>query len=144
MKYVLCTNETIKKQNYGIKFELRNIKQELSSQIEELKEENTYLKEEVEKLMARVLTSERKQKKYNLIFYGLEKEDNQLADIQYIIKIINEKCEVSCKYHNLRTCYRIGQKLEGQKTRPVLVEFIYHHQIDAIFEKVYNLVHIFI
>ncbi|KAG5884994.1 hypothetical protein JTB14_031231 [Gonioctena quinquepunctata] len=101
-KDVLRTNKTIKKQNDEIKIEPRNIK-ELSSQIEELKEENTHLKEEVEKLKARVFTSEWKQKKYNLIFYGLKEEENQLADTQNIIKMINEKCEVSCKYHDLRT-----------------------------------------
>ncbi|KAG5876034.1 hypothetical protein JTB14_002975 [Gonioctena quinquepunctata] len=105
----------MKKQNGEIKIELRNIKQELSSKIEELKEENTYPKGEVEKLKARVLTSKSKQKKYNLIFYSLKEEENQLAVIQNVIKIINEKCEVSCKYHNLRTCYRMGQKPEREK-----------------------------
>ncbi|CAH1162783.1 unnamed protein product [Phaedon cochleariae] len=135
---VITTNETIKKQNDEIKTEILNIKQELGTKIEELKEENSNLKKKVNSLKEKILACERKQKKYNLIFYGLNEKENQLEDIQNIIEVIKEHCGVPCTYQDLRNCYRIGQKKDS-KTRPVLVEFIYYHQIGSILEKASNL-----
>ncbi|CAG9818127.1 unnamed protein product [Phaedon cochleariae] len=98
--------------------------------------ENAELKENVSLLNERILINERKQKKYNLIVYGVKEEANDLEDIQNFIKIINDRCGVECRFHDFRDWYRIGKITGDQaKPRPIVVECLHYKLIGAIFEK---------
>ncbi|CAH1163426.1 unnamed protein product [Phaedon cochleariae] len=130
------SNNEIKKQNDEIKSEIHNIRKELNSEIEALKEENIELKKSVETLEERLLINERKQKKYNLIVYGIQEDEDEVHDIENFLNIINNRCGVECKFHDLRDWYRIG--VSGQNTgrpRPIVVELIYYKQRASILEK---------
>ncbi|KAG5890985.1 hypothetical protein JTB14_017591 [Gonioctena quinquepunctata] len=109
LQNVLVSNECIKKQNDELKAELLNIKKDSSKEIEKLKLDNCELKEEVKNLKERVLADGRKLKKCISVFYGLEEEEDSLNDIKHVLSVINDKCEVECKFHDIRDLYRIGK-----------------------------------
>ncbi|CAH1111641.1 unnamed protein product [Psylliodes chrysocephalus] len=133
---VLDVNETIKKQNNELKEEISDLKKTLNQEIVDIKNTNIKLQDEVNTLQSHVLNLKRKIKKYNIIVYGLREEvDDEVTGIQKFIELINSKCEVDTKFHDIRDFYRIGKKNEDQdKPRPLLIEFIYQKQLSAIFE----------
>ncbi|CAG9820016.1 unnamed protein product [Phaedon cochleariae] len=140
IKTVISSNNEIKKQNDEIKNEIHNIRADLNDEIEELKKENVVLKESVKVLEERLLVNERKHKKFNLIIYGMKEEEDELRDIECFLDIINNKCKVECKFHDLRDWYRIGSKnQESEKPRPIVVELLYYKQKESILEKASNL-----
>lgn len=106
-----------------IKSEIRTLKSNISRDVELLRKENLEIKEENKILKERILKSERTQKKYNLVFYGVPEQENQLEDFQYTINTVKEKLKVECRFEDFRDIYRIGNKIDN-KERPLLVEVI--------------------
>ncbi|KAG5873887.1 hypothetical protein JTB14_011367 [Gonioctena quinquepunctata] len=136
IKTVISSNNEIKKQNDEIKSEIHNIRKELDGEIEALQKENIELKKSVEILKERVLINERKQKKYNLIVYGMQEEEDEVRDIENFIDIINNRCGVEFKFHDLRDWYRIGESRQNTgRPRPIVVELIFYKQRESILEK---------
>ncbi|KAG5867974.1 hypothetical protein JTB14_017566 [Gonioctena quinquepunctata] len=134
IKTVISSNNEIKKQNDEIKSEIHNIRKELDGEIEALQKENIELKKSVEMLKERVLINERKLKKYNLIVYGMQ--EDEVRDIENFIDIINNRCGVEFKFHDLRDWYRIGESRQNTgRHRPIVVELIFYKQRESILEK---------
>lgn len=120
-------NEELQIQNNNtkeeIKQEIRSTKIEIFQELANVKEENNELKKENQILKYRLLNCERKLKKFNLIFYGLQEEEEELVGIQNILDLINQKLNIDCNFSDIRDIYRIGQKT-ADKNRPTVVEFI--------------------
>lgn len=120
-------NEELQIQNNNtkeeIKQEIRSTKIEIFQELANLKQENNELKKENQILKYRLLNCERKLKKFNLIFYGLQEEEEELVGIQNILDLINQKLNIDCNFSDIRDIYRIGQKT-ADKNRPTVVEFI--------------------
>ncbi|KAG5868131.1 hypothetical protein JTB14_031439 [Gonioctena quinquepunctata] len=96
-------------------------------------ERNSELKKSVEISKERVLINERKQKKYNLIVYGMQEEGDEVRDIE---NFINNRCGVEFKFHDLRDWYRIGESRQNTgRPRPIVVELIFYEQRESILEK---------
>ncbi|KAG5890743.1 hypothetical protein JTB14_013090 [Gonioctena quinquepunctata] len=96
----------------------------------EIKKQNDEIVEEKGQILEDILLmNEMKQKKYNLIVYGIKKEEDEVWDIENFPDIINITCEVGCKYHDLREWYRIGEsKQNTERPRPIVVELIYYRE----------------
>lgn len=129
------TNE-IQNQNIEIKKdltqEIRTIQFEITEKLEKIKKENIELKEENQTLKNRLSAIEKKVKKYNLIFYGVEEQDNDIDEIQYFLDTINKHLQISFNFSDIRDIYRFGKKVEG-KSRPISVEFVsYPLKIDIL------------
>lgn len=105
----------------AITLEIQKLKEDVAQDIKLLRQENQILKAENEQLEKRVLEAERKSKKFNLIFYGLEEQHNEISDIQKLLHVVNENLQIDCKYTDLRDIYRLGKPSEN-KTRPVAIE----------------------
>lgn len=118
-----------------IKAEIKSIKSDISKQIETLQEENTQLKKENLTLKNRLLETERKLKKYNLVFYGIpEKEPDAHRDFETILDLLNKKLGINCRFEDIRDIFRIGKVEEGRH-RPVLIECLTYPLKAAILEK---------
>ncbi|KAG5867566.1 hypothetical protein JTB14_027439 [Gonioctena quinquepunctata] len=114
----------------------RRCGKELNGEIEALQKENIELKKSVKILKERVLINERKQKIYNLIVYGIQEEEDEVRDIENFIDIINNRCGVEFKFHDLRDWYRIGKLWQNTgRPRPIVVELIFYKQRESILEK---------
>lgn len=115
-------NNTTKEE---IKQEIRSTKNDIFKELEKIKEENNEIKKENENLKNRVLNCERKLKKFNLIFYGLQEEEEELTIIQNFLDLINDKLNIDCNFSDIRDIYRIGLKETGKdRPRPMVVEFV--------------------
>lgn len=136
---IKTSNDEIKKQNNEIKKEVTKIRIDLEKQIREIKEENNELKIEVTNLKEKLQNIERKAKKYNLVVYGLEENETEIEDIQNFLSTINSKCEVDCRFEDIRDIYRIGKLENDQKIRPLIVELINYKQLTTIFENAHKL-----
>lgn len=126
LKYITEQNNEIKaqnaqivEQNRDIKEDLKRFKEESKTYIENLKKENKELKEENCSLKNRLIATERKVKKYNLLIYGLQGEEQQT--FQSVVSLFKNKLGVSCSENDIRDAYRVGKKSEG-KARSVVVE----------------------
>lgn len=91
-----------------LKQEIRNLKTEIKQELEGLRRENEEIKRENQNLKTRILTTERKLKKYNLVLYGIKEEENIVDETDCILNIINEKLEINCQSFDIRDHYRIG------------------------------------
>lgn len=127
MQSLMEKSAKIENQNNDIKEELKNeirsVKRDLKKELDKINEENTQLKEENKILRERINTLEKKSKKYNLIFYGIEENDTELVDIQYLLEKINNTLKIDCRLGDLRDIFRFGKK-GNQDCRPLLVEFV--------------------
>ncbi|CAH1183558.1 unnamed protein product [Phaedon cochleariae] len=114
---IIQQNTAIKQDVVQINENISDIKIELSSankKISELESENRELKKKIE-------TIERKNRKYNIVLYGLEETNNQIKSD--LLKVINEKLNVTCDKNEIRDCHRIGKETnEINKHRPIVAE----------------------
>lgn len=115
-----------------LKQEIRNNNAEIKKELAILKQGNDELKKENEYLRDRLLKTERKLKKYNLIIYGLTEEENRSDEITSLLNLFNEKLNIDCQFADIRDYYRIGKKTE-EKNRPAAVEFVnYQLKVDIL------------
>lgn len=121
IKKLVEKTDGIQKQNNEIKDELHSIKAEFSKEFDQLRQENLKLITENKKLKQRVLESERKLKKYNLIFYNIEEKNSESEDIQNFLDLINTKLHIVCCLADFRDIFRLG-KVGGNRKRPILCE----------------------
>lgn len=105
--------------NKQIKQELIDIKAEFKSEINSLKLENSRLETEISQLKSRLQITEKNQKKYNFIIYGI-KESNKTAS-EALLDILNNVVKVNCNVNNFRDICRIGS-IQENKVRPILAE----------------------
>nr|CAI5857612.1 unnamed protein product [Callosobruchus analis] len=112
--------------------EIQKIKDEFEKISSDLKSENVNLKKEVVELKNKINVVERRNKKYNIVTYGL-KEENNLKDIEYLLHVFNEKLEVKCGFDDFRDFFRIGVN-KGATPRPFVVETLNYPLKAAILE----------
>lgn len=119
LKYIQAINEKCDQ----IRNDIFTVKKDLTKEIEKVHSENKDLREENTILKEKLQTLEQKFKKYNIIVYGLEEQENEVEDIQEFLNIINRNLEIDCRFDDIRDIFRIGKNAEG-KTRPLSVEFV--------------------
>lgn len=107
--------------NNEIKEEIKDLKNKSNIEIENLKTKNTELETEIQLLKSKLQTLEKKQKKFNIIIYGLEETTTQVN--KEVIRIINVLLKLKCDIGSFRDIHRIGSKDEV-KNRPVLIETV--------------------
>lgn len=122
----------IKSENQVLKTEIANVKNEIKSELDILKIKNEYLEKENQELKRQILFLERRQKKYNVIVYGIE-GDEQLTDNK-TLAVLNEVLNIPCNNKDLRDIRRIGKKVAG-KPRPVQIEVINYNLKKEILNK---------
>ena len=117
------TSDEQKKQYEELKTEIARLKADVLEDIKFCKE--SYEKIQVESRIERqkLLNLERKVKKYNLIFYGLQFEESEVNE--KVTDLINTILKVNCTKKDFRDIYYFGKKI-GDKPRPVLVEVLYY------------------
>ncbi|CAH1155684.1 unnamed protein product [Phaedon cochleariae] len=118
LEKVLQQNDDIKKDISKLNNNLEDIRED----IKEIRQENKTLEEENKILNNKIESLENKLKKYNIIIYGLKEEREEVTQ-SVVVKLFREKLEEPFNETEIRDCYRIG-KSEGEKPRPVLVEFV--------------------
>lgn len=96
----------------------------LELEMKPLQEENQKLRERVEKLENKIQVFERKEKRSNLIFYGItENRDSEIQLITKIINILKNDLNIDLKKSEVVTAYRLG-KFAMNKNRPVLIKIV--------------------
>ncbi|KAG5861462.1 hypothetical protein JTB14_010748 [Gonioctena quinquepunctata] len=66
----------------------------------------------------------------------MQEEEDEVRDIENFIDIINYRCGVEFKFHDLRDWYRIGESRQNTgRPRPIVVELIFYKQRESILEK---------
>nr|CAH7733636.1 unnamed protein product [Callosobruchus chinensis] len=127
LKQISARTENIEKTLFlnkeELKDEIKNIKTEITEELDRLRNENEQIKKENQLLQLRLAAVERKQKKYNLIFYGVKESETKLEETKSVLNIISGNFELECSYSDLRDVYRIGNK-QSDKTRPLVIEFV--------------------
>ncbi|CAH0560588.1 unnamed protein product [Brassicogethes aeneus] len=100
-----------RKGNNALKKEFLDLKAEIQNKVLILKEKNTELQNENKALKQKILSIERKQKKYNLLAYGVKgnEEENTL--------------QIQCDIKDFRDINRIGKASKNQP-RPVAIEVV--------------------
>lgn len=121
-----------------LKEEIKKLKAEIKQELEGLRTENEEIKRENQHLKTRLLVTERKLKKYNLVFYGLKEGESNIHDIKCIINLINDKLGIDCHSRDIRDCYRVGQKTQD-KHRPITIEIVNYQLKLEIFKNTKNL-----
>ncbi|KAG5884992.1 hypothetical protein JTB14_031229 [Gonioctena quinquepunctata] len=59
----------------------------------------------------------------------MQEEEDEVRDIENFIDIINNRCGVEFKFHDLRDWYRIGESRQNTgRPRPIVVELIFYKQ----------------
>ncbi|KAG5884294.1 hypothetical protein JTB14_001361 [Gonioctena quinquepunctata] len=62
--------------------------------------------------------------------------EDEVRDIENFIDIINNRCGVEFKFHDLKDWYRIGESRQNTgRPRPIVVELIFYEQRESILEK---------
>ncbi|CAG9812886.1 unnamed protein product [Phaedon cochleariae] len=107
--------------NQELKTEIQNLKESLNNKIAVLKGENDQLIRENSELKQRISETEKKLKKYNLIVYGVQGDDQKTES--EVINIVNDILKVKCNHRDFRDIYRIGKSVNGE-VRPVVVEVV--------------------
>ena len=124
---LIVSNQQIKEQitqsKDDIKGEISIVKEDLSRELHQIRHENEALKKETKTLNEKILKLEKTTKKYNLLVYNLEEQEDKTADLQGLIKILKEEAQVSCLSKDFRNFYRLG-KTENSKVRPILIELV--------------------
>ncbi|CAH1154900.1 unnamed protein product [Phaedon cochleariae] len=114
-------NNVIVDQLDGLRQEFKDSKSEVAGELNNLKRENEELKAEKNKLEKRLQAVERKQKKYNLVVYGIQ--ENEIDTHSSITSLFKNKLKVEVHDFGIRDAYRIG-KSEENKNRPIVVELL--------------------
>lgn len=126
-------------QNDEIKADIAQIKSDLSTQNNKIaiinsKVEN--LEKENQELKKRVLATERKTKRNNIIIFGVNEDITDI--LSFIIKLIADTLQVSCTVGDINNIYRIGQK-SVEKPRPIILELISNLKKQKIFHVINKL-----
>lgn len=119
IKYIQAISEKCDQ----IRNDIVTVKQDLTKEIEKIHSETKEIKEENIILKTKLNILEQKFKKYNLIIYGLEEQEDEIEDIQKFLDTVNQNLDIDCRFDDLRDIFRIGKNTEG-KIRPLLVEFV--------------------
>lgn len=114
------TEQNIKIQSQ-IKQEIKNLKEDIFSKLNNLEKVNRELKEENKKLKTSLLSIERKQKKFNIVIYGLPDEEKDI--LSSAINIFKNNLKINCVENDIRDIYKIGAKSQD-RPRPTVVEFV--------------------
>ncbi|CAH0560522.1 unnamed protein product [Brassicogethes aeneus] len=121
------TNEDIynliKEENKLLRSELCKVKLEIKNEIDILKNKNIELEQQVTNLQNKIRQIEKKQKKFNIIVYGLPGEEKETS--ANFFKLLDDCFSIGCSSKDIRDIYRIGKNTGNpQKPRPVLLELI--------------------
>lgn len=114
--------QSINSKHTNIEKRLERIENNLSKEVEDTHKKLDVLKEENKKLKLQLSDIQKRQKKYNIVIYGVTEGDTNLQ--QSIQDIITSKIGIPCGESEFRDVYRLGKKAINAKSRPVLVEFI--------------------
>ncbi|CAG9824525.1 unnamed protein product [Phaedon cochleariae] len=135
---IFNTLQGIIKQNQDLKDEIHTLKNEIKEELNNLKQKNEELENENKSLKNRLISTEHKLKKYNIVIYGLKevKEGNEFTQT---LSFLQNQVKVNCSEKDIRDAYRIGkQKITG-RIRPTLVELSTYKVKKEIFQQVHNL-----
>lgn len=117
-------NENILTKIENINGTLQALSTKVDSEIREVNKKVELLETENKDLKAHLKETERKLRKRNLVFYGIneEGEENESDLIVKIKNLVEEKLQIRTEYTDITNIFRLGKKSE--KTRPILVEFL--------------------
>ncbi|CAH0546859.1 unnamed protein product [Brassicogethes aeneus] len=105
--------------NNSLKQDFKDLKSGIHKEINNLKSKNEELENENRKLKNKLLEVERRQKKYNIIVYGLDGNEEETEN--KIIDLFNETLQTQCKTADFRDIFRIG-KVNKDIPRSIVVE----------------------
>lgn len=105
-----------------LKQEINNIREEIFHKIQILEQENLQLKDENKNLNSRLSFLEKQQKKYNIVLYGLQENNEDLLNA--VLKIFNNHLNINCQENAIRDLHRIGREKSEKTPRPIVIEFL--------------------
>ncbi|CAH1107938.1 unnamed protein product [Psylliodes chrysocephalus] len=104
-----------------LKTETNSFKTSIESKISHLVDDIKDLRKENTECKQRILESERKLKKFNLIVYGVQGVETDTTD--ELLKVIGDYLHITCNKQQFRDVFRFGRQVEG-KIRPILFEVV--------------------
>lgn len=109
------------------------ILQRVDEQIKKLLIENVELREKLEKSEIKIKNLEEKNRRKNLIVYGItEKNDIKQDQIENFCDIIENDLSIKINKNEVENAHRLGKSMEN-KDRPLLVSFITKWKREEIF-----------
>ncbi|CAG9815039.1 unnamed protein product [Phaedon cochleariae] len=121
-----------------LKQAIRSTRNEILEELKSVKDENLALREENTKLKERLINTERKIRKFNLVVYGVKEEQDEIGDINNFLNILDTHLDIKANFNDLRDFHRIGKAKENIN-RPVLVELLSYKLKTEIYAKVKKL-----
>lgn len=117
-------NENLTSKIESCNEDIKTLSNAFEKELEVLTEKVVSLEDENRNLKKRLLFTERKLRKNNLVFYGLKEntEETENSLVAKILDLLKEKLCVELKPLEITNAFRLGKK--SGKIRPILVEFL--------------------
>ncbi|CAH1113558.1 unnamed protein product [Psylliodes chrysocephalus] len=121
MRYYKIAFDQVQSGHADLKTEINSLKTSIEGKISHLVDDIKDLRKENTECKQRILESERKLKKLNLIVYGVQGVETDTTD--KLLKVIGDYLHITCNKQQFRDVFRFGRQVEG-KVRPILVEVV--------------------
>lgn len=110
---------------------LKNFEELITSSLQNIKSDIIKMKKEMEEQVHSINRLELKRNQNILIIHGVKENNSDLYED--IINLFSMNFNITVKKADLNVCYRLGQKADGKKPRPIVVDFIHRWARDQIF-----------
>ncbi|CAB3236823.1 unnamed protein product [Arctia plantaginis] len=100
----------------------KKVSESINEKLTALVEENNNLKTEVKTLQDKIKLMEDHKRKNNIIFFGMQEEQNNKSPIDSITKLLEKYMNIHINPQEINNVYRLGAK-QDNKPRPILVTF---------------------
>lgn len=124
-----ATENNLKGEIQGLKGEI----QELSKFNEFIVEKCTKLEKTCEDQQRTILDLQKQINKKNIIIHGIIPDENEKSLESNVVKVLNEKLEMSLTTEKIEQVYRLGKNSEN-KNKPIKVEFVSYKDKMEVFK----------
>lgn len=97
----------------------------LDEELRQVKLDNIEIKKEMDLKDGKIRYLENKIKENNLVLYGIQEEEHEVADAleNKVVKVFQDGMSVEVLKSDISTTYRVGRETNG-RTRPIIVKFL--------------------
>ena len=110
---------------------LLQFEQSIRSSLLQIKSDIDRLSNEVEIIKTKVSKFYVNKNNNAILIHGMEENNSDVYDA--IIQLFAKNLNVEVKKHDINHCYRLGQKKDHKKCRPIVVEFVNRWIRDQLF-----------
>lgn len=110
---------------------LLQFEQSTRTSLREIKSDIDRLSNEVDNIKKKLSKFYVNKNNNTFVIHGMEEKNSDVYDD--IIQLFAKNMNVEVKKHDIIHCYRLGQKKDNKKCRPIVVEFVYRWIRDQLF-----------